>query len=82
MNSGTICIDHRDILSYSLADLRGNQNIVLQHPFIIQTETIRFNLDPDSKISDSHLMDILRQAALEGNEAEPVSLDQKATGLS
>jgi len=59
-NNGLVLIDRRNINEYSLENLRQNINVVLQHPFVVQTDTVRLNLDPQGKFSDYQLFQALK----------------------
>ena len=62
-----------------LSQLRGAINVVLQHPSIIQTDTIRENLDPRSLYSDRELEAALTDSAFnlakESNDQSQESFD-------
>lgn len=74
-NNGIILIDRRSINEYSLENIRSNVNVVLQHPFVVQTDTVRMNLDPLGKLSDNLLVQALKRAALASTEAGNYGLD-------
>ena len=62
-SSGKIEIDGVDINSISLHKLRSNLSIIPQNA-IIFSETIRYNVDPFSKYSDSEIYDALKIVSL------------------
>ena len=48
-----------------LNTLRSQVNVVLQHPFVVATDTIRGNLDPKGQFEDYELEKALADAALD-----------------
>ena len=60
---GSIYIDGVDISNISLSDLRSQITIVPQEP-VLFSNTLRFNLDPESKHNDHQLIDIVKRANL------------------
>uniref|UniRef100_F6XVA7 ATP binding cassette subfamily C member 8 n=1 Tax=Monodelphis domestica TaxID=13616 RepID=F6XVA7_MONDO len=63
MFEGRIVIDDIDIAKLPLQTLRSRLSIILQDP-ILFSGTIRFNLDPEKKCSDSTLWEALEIAQL------------------
>lgn len=49
---------------YNLSKLRKGLNVALQTSFIVQSETIRKNLDPQGKFTDEELRSALIDAGL------------------
>jgi len=49
--------------SYSLKELRKRLNVVFQHPFIIESDSIRDNIDPRNLYSESIVDKALKDAA-------------------
>ena len=62
-NFGTIKIDGVDISKVGLADLRDNITVIPQDAAIFEN-TLRFNLDPDEKVSDLEIMKLLTRASM------------------
>lgn len=54
-SKGAVMIDEQDVSLIDLRYLRGELNVVMQQPFIVQTQTIRENLDPKGFHSDREL---------------------------
>mmetsp|Transcript_40975 Transcript_40975/g.47108 ORF Transcript_40975/g.47108 Transcript_40975/m.47108 type:complete len:198 (-) Transcript_40975:275-868(-) len=61
--SGRILIDGHDISKIDLAYLRSKITIIPQDPTLFEG-TLRFNLDPESRCSDSEIERIISKAAL------------------
>lgn len=61
---GQILIDGVDIRKTDLNYLRSRITVIPQDPTIF-TGSLRFNLDPESKVSDAHIIEILKAAQLE-----------------
>jgi ATP-binding cassette, subfamily C (CFTR/MRP), member 1 len=61
---GCLSIDGVDISSVGLADLRDRITIIPQEPVLFKN-TLRFNLDPEHKLSDQELIKIIEKAGLE-----------------
>ncbi|XP_068116443.1 ATP-binding cassette sub-family C member 8 isoform X2 [Hyperolius riggenbachi] len=79
MFQGRIIIDGIDIAKLPLQTLRSRLSIILQDPFLF-SGTIRFNLDPESKCSDSVLWEALEIAQLKHVvKALPGGLDASVT---
>lgn len=86
-NKGEVLIDNLNINEYSLFNLRSEINVVLQHPFVVQTDTIRQNLDPQGEFETSKIKNALKSAALvqdtqEGTTTQSLDLNQQANDLS
>jgi ATP-binding cassette subfamily C (CFTR/MRP) protein 1 len=86
--SGRIEIDGIDISTVGLSDLRERITIIPQDPSLFE-DTLRFNLDPEGKYSDSEIMEIINKAALtelvvsnENGLGRPISMkgDNLSTG--
>jgi ABC-type multidrug transport system fused ATPase/permease subunit len=60
---GRIVVDGVDIREIGLHDLRSNITIIPQEP-VLFSGTLRFNLDPFEKFSDSKLWEVLELAHL------------------
>ncbi|XP_077177740.1 ATP-binding cassette sub-family C member 8 isoform X5 [Paroedura picta] len=79
MFEGKIIIDGIDIARLPLQTLRSRLSIILQDP-ILFSGTIRFNLDPEKKCSDSMLWEALEIAQLKQVvKALPGGLDASVT---
>ncbi|XP_014840760.1 PREDICTED: ATP-binding cassette sub-family C member 8 isoform X2 [Poecilia mexicana] len=63
MFEGRIVIDNIDISKLPLQTLRSRLSIILQDPFLF-SGTIRFNLDPEMKVTDEMLWEALEIAQL------------------
>ena len=58
---GSIVIDDSDIVRMDLARHRARLTIIPQEYAIFQG-TLRYNLDPEAKYSDTHVLDAFRQS--------------------
>ncbi|XP_072239695.1 ATP-binding cassette sub-family C member 10 [Leuresthes tenuis] len=63
LNQGKILLDHLDISTVGLAQLRSRLAIIPQDPFLF-SGTIRENLDPCGRHLDQQLLDVLDQCHL------------------
>ena len=61
--SGKILIDGIDISTINLNELRNNMAMISQDPSLF-TGTLRFNLDPDHKWSEAHIMEVVNNCSL------------------
>ena len=61
---GKILIDNIDIRSVNLNYLRSKITVIPQDPTMF-TGTLRFNLDPESKVGDERIQQVLKAANLE-----------------
>ena len=61
---GKIEIDGVDISQVGLDDLRENISVIPQEPAIFEN-TLRFNIDPNEKTSDEHIIELLTRASLQ-----------------
>lgn len=64
-DKGRVAFDDQDLGQLDLDVLRQQINVVLQHPFVVATDTIRENLDPRGQFSDAELEQALADAAFE-----------------
>ena len=78
-SQGTIFIDGRDIRSVGLSDLRDKITIIPQIPVLFKG-SIRFNLDPDNRSSDSEIKWLLEWAQI--NKSMDYMVDEKGGNLS
>lgn len=86
-SKGQVLIDDMNINEYSLFNLRSEINVVLQHPFVVQTDTIRQNLDPQGEFDVSKIKNALKSAALinetsADSHSYSLDLNQQANDLS
>ena len=58
-------LDDKDLGYLDLDVLREQVNVVLQHPFVVATDTIRENLDPKGQFDDYELEKALNDAAFD-----------------
>uniref|UniRef100_A0A1A8RGJ1 ATP-binding cassette, sub-family C (CFTR/MRP), member 10 n=1 Tax=Nothobranchius rachovii TaxID=451742 RepID=A0A1A8RGJ1_9TELE len=63
LNQGQILLDHLDISTVGLSQLRSRLAIIPQDPFLF-SGTIRENLDPCQRHQDQQLLDVLDQCHL------------------
>lgn len=61
---GAIFIDGQNIRSVDLHYLRSRITVIPQDPTMF-TGTLRFNLDPENRVDDGRILDVLREAGLE-----------------
>ena len=61
---GKILIDNVDIRGVNLNYLRSQITVIPQDPTMF-TGTLRFNLDPEEKIPEDRILDVLKAATLE-----------------
>ena len=82
--SGRILLDRNNITQFSLKNLRSEISVVLQHPFVVQSDTIKQNLDPKGNFTDKQLRRALEQAALANSSlgAKSLQLESLANELS
>ena len=66
---GRVTLDDQDLSQLDLDVLRRQINVVLQHPFVVATDTIRENLDPRGQFSDPELEKALNDAAFDRQQA-------------
>jgi len=62
-NKGCVLIDGEDVSKIDLRLLRREMNVVLQHSFVVQTDSVRKNLDPRHEFSDQELKEALTKSA-------------------
>ena len=60
---GKILIDGIDISQIGLADLRDRMTVIPQEP-VLFNNTLRFNLDPESKHKDEDIIDLVERASI------------------
>ena len=74
---GKILIDNIDIRSVNLNYLRSKITVIPQDPTMF-TGSLRFNLDPESKVDDERILQVLRAANLESLiQKDPLGIDQE-----
>jgi len=83
---GNIQIDGVDISSVGLVDLRDRITIIPQEPVLFKN-TLRFNLDPEHKCSDSQIEEMLERANLKellnrDNNGVDFKISEKGANLS
>ena len=61
-NKGSLLVGDDDLKSMKLTLLRSEINVVLQNPFVVQTLSIRENLDPKKLFSDRILLEALEKS--------------------
>jgi ABC-type multidrug transport system fused ATPase/permease subunit len=61
---GKITIDNQDISKVHLHHLRASITVIPQDPTIF-TGTLRFNLDPEDKVTDDRIVEVLQTAQLD-----------------
>ena len=80
LQSGTIEIDGIDIKNVRLELLRQRCFIaVTQDPLVLSSDTLRFNLDPESFASDEIIIDALTKAGLWSHFSTDADFDEAAT---
>ncbi|KAJ2800586.1 Transporter of the ATP-binding cassette (ABC), partial [Coemansia guatemalensis] len=80
-SAGRIVVDGVDISQIGVGDLRSQLTIIPQDP-VLFTGTIRSNLDPFNKHSDSELWLALRRAHLLGDEGGSAAAMSSASTIS
>lgn len=83
---GQILIDGIDIRKTDLAYLRSRITVIPQDPTIF-TGTLRFNLDPEGRVGDDHIIELLKAAQLEdllrkSDKGLDTDLEEGGTNLS
>lgn len=74
---GTITIDGVDLATADGEEVRKRVSVVSQDPFLLPG-TLRFNIDPLSRVSDDVIAHALSQVGLWDNVQEQGGLDSKA----
>ena len=61
---GRILVDGLDIASLPINEVRKRITVIPQDATMF-TGTLRFNLDPEGKVKDSRILEVLKEAALD-----------------
>lgn len=73
---GRILVDGLDIASLPINEVRKRITVIPQDATMF-TGTLRFNLDPEGKVKDSRILEVLKEAALD----EMIDKDPQQRGL-